>query len=303
MTNAPKRKPYSLAGHSPAFRNFSVGCKGALTFIGDQGGMMVPRSLFTILALTTLLCTSTLAATGGAPVSEAMKTSIVNLLFEKGMCSGVVLDQGVILTAAHCRDMLGQPVLASWLGANEGVADCAVSDVIDYAYAPEAEPILPLNVHAPDILLLKLDNPLCGTAPAQLQSRPLEVGERFWQAGHGAGSGDFYTAHQVELELIEPKDPAKLVQPLRSLSRRLLENGADTYQFALPTIPQSSACHNDSGGPSFIEKDGKMLVFGLNGAVLPNEQLGAPKCNNFYLHLLTPVTPYRDWILQKVVHW
>ena len=256
-----------------------------------------------VVAIASLYTNLSFGVVGGTPVEPEMHKSIVNLLFENGMCSGVVVSENAVLAAAHCRDMFGEPKMAVWMEPGVKAPPCNISNIIDHSYEPSAEPILPLNVHNPDIILFKLEKPLCGAKPAILQDKKLKAGDRIFQAGHGSGSGEFRRSFQLELKIIEPEDPAAFVTPLRSLSRRLLERGSDTYIFALPVVPQSSACHNDSGGPSFIKEDGKMLLFGVNGAVLPNAELGAPRCNDFYLHLLSPVEPYLEWIHSTIEEW
>lgn len=239
---------------------------------------------------------------GGVPTSPAISKSIVNIKFFNGMCSGVVLKPNVILTAAHCEDRFGHPEVVAYIQSDSPTRQCDIKNVVHSEYEPSAEPILPLKVHAPDILLLKLEGELCSVVPAVLQDRSLQPGDRILQAGHGGGTKDFGQPYQVELEMIQSDLISDLVHPRDKIERDLLRESPKAYFFALPTKLKSSVCHGDSGGPSFIESEGTMKLFGVNGAVLPNEELGS-KCSKAYLHMISPVEPYLDWIQSRLNEW
>lgn len=251
------------------------------------------------LLLTSL---SAFAVENGEPVSVRVHHSIVNIVHENGACSGVVVADQAILSAAHCRDRFGLPKLVAFIQPDVKTQSCDIAEVETSLYAPGAEPSLPLNVHGPDILLIKMKSSLCSVSAVQMSQTPLNEGANVWQAGHGGGSGTFALPHQVELEVIGPQLATELTTPRNKIEARLLEKAPQFYLFALPLKEKASVCHGDSGGPTFVESEGQVFLYGVNGAVLPNEQLGS-KCSQAYVHLITPLAPYKNWIDQTLAEW
>ncbi len=218
------------------------------------------------------------------------------------MCSGVMVAPDVALTAAHCVDTGGKAELVVFRQKNVKASDCHIGEVEEISYAPNAQPDLPLNVHSPDILLIKLKSPLCDVKIASVQKEELQEGDLISQAGYGSGSGIFGKSNQTELEIVNFETAQDSATPRNKIEKRLLEMSEQAYIHALPTLEGSSVCHGDSGGPTFLMKAGEMFVYGVNGAILPNDELGSD-CQSAYVHLLTPTAPYFDWIQSKVLQW
>jgi secreted trypsin-like serine protease len=58
----------------------------------------------------------------------------------------------------------------------------------------------------------------------------------------------------------------------------------------------SGACHGDSGGPAFVERDGKLYLMGVTSRGYP---MGAPDdCKHEVVY--TQVNAYRKWISQEI---
>lgn len=244
------------------------------------------------------------AVTGGTPIpsTQSALSSIVNIKMYNGMCTGTVIAPHTVLAAAHCRDLFGKVEIAALIGAGP-TAPCNVAEVEDVAFVEDAVRELPLRVHAPDILLIRLKTPLCGASPAALDFTPLKTGDVLNGAGHGQGNKKFGEVESFALRVIDSKDAHAQVLPIDEDSEALLTTGAKTYLFALPEISGSSFCHGDSGGPVYTEVAGEMKVRGVNGAILPNEAKGAAGCDGAYLQILTPIAPYKEWIEAKIAEW
>lgn len=219
------------------------------------------------------------------------------------MCTGVVIRPNVVLTAAHCEDRFGAPELVAFIGEDHSAdSNCHIAEVETSMFEPSSTQDLPLGVHGPDILLLKIKSPLCNVVPAKLHASEVKPGQTFYQAGHGAGSGDWGETHQLELILTRSQEALPLVTPQNSFQRRLAESADKYYEFALPIIPQSSVCTGDSGGPSYFIKNGEMHVFAVIGAILPRIGEGS-QCDDAFVHLLTPIKPYLGWIEETASQW
>lgn len=233
------------------------------------------------------------AATGGAPLnqSDAISNSLVNIKMQNGMCSGTLISETTVITAAHCRDRLGKVEFVAKIG--EGTTDaCDISEVVETAYIPKARTNLPFHVHNPDILLIRLKSRLCHAVPVTLATTPIMIGERAFATGLGQGSPGFGLANKIEIQLIPFETALKTVSPLIPLHRDLMFAGQNSFRFAIPTTIGNSLCEGDSGGPIYREVAGTAYLMGVTSAVLPNVDLGAPGCDQSYLQVFTPIAPY-----------
>ena len=258
---------------------------------------------FILLAMVLLFSPKTNAIYGGHEVNQEVLNHVVNIKLQRGMCSGSVVSPNTVLTAAHCMDMFGTPEFVVLYNPDRRPKKCDISNVIDTAFAPDAKEILPLNVHAPDLLLLKLEKPLCSGNVATFSFEPLEVGQEVLHTGYGAGSGILYETKEIALKIIESDNVNVLTTDRSSITRRLLDIGIDYYLFALPAVENTTACHGDSGGPVYLRNNDRLEIFAVNGAVLSNDDLGAEGCNQGYLHMISPVQPYLEWIQSTIESW
>ena len=258
---------------------------------------------FILLTLTLIFSVKAKAIYGGYEVNQMVLNHVVNIKHERGLCSGSIVSPNTILSAAHCMDMFGAPEFAVLYNPDGPPQKCDISNIIDTAYAPNAEAILPLNVHAPDLLLLKLEKPLCSGNIAIFSNESLKVGDEVLHTGYGAGSGVLYETNEIALKIIGSENVSELTTNTSSLTRRLLQTGIDYYLFAIPVIENTTACHGDSGGPVYLRNNNKLQIFAVNGAVLSNQYLGADSCNQGYLHMISPVKPYLKWIQLTIEFW
>jgi len=259
------------------------------------------RYLF--ISFLLLFSHSSWAVFGGVETSPTMQKSLVYLLFEKGACTGVLIEKNIVLTAAHCMDFLGKPEKATVIADDPSLKKCSSSKVINYEYTPNAKPILPRNAHAPDLLMVQLETNICSGQAARVMDKPLVPGDVFSLAGYGGGSGLWYKSRQIDLEIIPEEGIEDLNSSQSPIFKDLLSLSPEFYSYALPLVSNTTSCTGDSGGPLFINNNGQMDLYAINGAAFPNSDLGADKCNRGYLNLITPLAPYYDWIQEKIEAW
>lgn len=244
---------------------------------------------------------------------EPISQSIVAILANGSrLCTGVLLKNDVVLTAAHCLD-IGKHTISDITVRLNSAPDrlCGSAMLSDAAYTPDAVRNSD-GVHQPDLVVLKLSKELCGAKPAKLASRAAAVGEVVTAAGFGIGTASASIADRVDIKRINsdwdsvealysdfdwnvPTDASQL----RTL-RKNRDEFATSYDFALAVQPNTSICNGDSGGPVYIMKDGEVNVVAVNGALLGNRKRGVRECNYSYIQLITPITPSAKWIAEQL---
>lgn len=242
------------------------------------------------------------AVVGGSNLPTPVAISIVNIKMKNGMCTGTVIAPHVVLTASHCRDLFGAPEFVAQIDAGQ-TEPCDISKVIDTSLAPGAEPLLPMRVHTPDLLLLRLEKPLCNATPARIASVEIPLGETAFGAGHGRGNPKFGVATAFELRLIPASEASSAVEPMDDNYRDVLTIGERHHRYGLAVTMGSSFCYGDSGGPVYRVESEATVVYAVNSAVLPHAEKGTSVCDRAYLQLMTPVAPHSSWIQSQIRAW
>ncbi|KPQ10020.1 MAG: gene transfer agent trypsin-like serine protease [Saliniramus fredricksonii] len=218
---------------------------------------------------------------GTADTSPLARAGVMVLGSGGSVCSGVMLDDDVVLTAAHCvtgaaehrvhfRDADGRPVLLE-------IGETVVHPQFD----PDA---IRTRRRSIDLALIRVSQPLpTQFEPATLSMQAPRAETRVRLAGFGlrdeadssgATSGNF---HSVELHVIEPYGPSSILI--------WLSGGGATPR---------GGCHGDSGGP--ISRDGD--VFAITTWTTGN---GAGSCGAMSQGVL--VGPQRGWIEDVAAGW
>lgn len=162
-------------------------------------------------------------------------------------CSGTLIDERVVLTAAHCLD--DRPV-SVFYGRDPSRPDDVVG-VVEQRVAPGFGGSARIN----DVALLRLERSVDGTPPLAVASAAEtapDLGERVTVVGFG------YTGPEAEGELRRRAGSSEIV-------------AVDEVYFATAPGP-SQACHGDSGGPGLVEFGGAAVVVGVTSTTEPDCQ-------------------------------
>jgi hypothetical protein len=234
-----------------------------------RSALTLPRALIAA-ALLAAAPQPAAAIVGEAELAaDGVAQHLVLVRSRSSYCTGTVLAQDLVLTAAHCL-RAGVKIEVRPYGERkfQGVADSAAHPQFGTSRSE-----LPTRV---DLALLKLAAPLPERArPAMLARRPTTAGEAVLVAGYGREDPD-------SMKRSGRARMATLITLERRLGLQLLLRD--------PTMgdnPQLGACSGDSGGPAFAVRD-SLLVVGVVSA--------APEhCGG--LTVVTPTAPYYDWLV------
>lgn len=243
--------------------------------------------------------------------AEGIAKSIVKMeLVGVGKCSGQLIAPDIVLTASHCvMAGIGGPGTVITSNANRG-QDCSMSTGDKVDYVPGSIIDDDGESRLPDIAVVKLKSPICGTTSAKFAPDVApKAGEKTLVAGYGLGTKYKDRADRIELtflgdkksvvDLYQDADDPKWTQSISSL----FDDASKYYTFLVPTKEQTSLCFGDSGGPAYVVRNQEVFVMGVNGAIVGHPKRGVPQCNRAYLNLITPVQPYLDWLNYKLVEW
>lgn len=225
---------------------------------------------------------------GGTPQADGVARAIVTIVGSRGnFCTGSLIAPRLVLTVAHCV----QP------GADYKIVDRGADgqpqllNVRSVAIHPNFN-MQAMQAHraTADVALLQLEIPPKGksTLPVGAPALPIQVGSRFVIAGIGVtvrGDGKSGGAIRVAA-LVATGQPG-------TLQIRLVDPVTNGVRDGI------GACTGDSGGPVLEDRpNGSALVGLISWSTGPN---GSAGCGG--LTGVTPLTLYRDWILQTARGW
>jgi len=225
---------------------------------------------------------------GGVPSAEGIGRSVVTIVGSRGnFCSGALIAPRLVLTVAHCVQPGATYKIVEY-GADK---QPRLQDVKSVAIHPGFD-MAAISAHraTADVALLQLDSPPKGKNASTLGTPqlPIAAGNRFTIAGIGVTiRGEGSSGGTVRVAgLVATGQPG-------SLQIRLVDPVGMGIRDGL------GACTGDSGGPVFEDQPGGAAIVGvISWSTGAN---GSAGCGG--LTGVTPLTRYRDWILQTARQW
>lgn len=229
------------------------------------------------------------AVVGNAPaLNDGVGRSVVTIVGSRGnFCSGALIAPKLVLTAGHCV----QPGVDYRIVEYDRDRKPVLKTVRRVAVHPgfSMQSILAHRATA-DVALLEMEAPAGDRVPAALgvPQSPLAAGNAFTVAGIGVAiPGDGKSGGVVRAApLVATGTPG-------TLQIRLVDPAT---QGARPGL---GGCTGDSGGPAFeMQAQGQVLIGVISWSTGPNLGDGCGGMTG-----VTPLTLYRDWVVQTARQW
>lgn len=225
---------------------------------------------------------------GGTPQAEGVARSVVTIVGSRGnFCTGTLIAPKVVLTVAHCVQPGADYKIVAYGADQKPQLQNVRAVAIHPGFNMQA---MQSHRATADVALLQLEIPPKGKSPSTvgMPQIPIVVGSRFTIAGIGVTMrGDGRSGGITRVAgLIATGKPGtlqiRLVDPVTGGTRDGI-----------------GACTGDSGGPVFEDQAGGPVIVGvISWSTGPN---GSDGCGG--LTGVTPLTLYRDWILQSARLW
>jgi secreted trypsin-like serine protease len=222
---------------------------------------------------------------GGTAVTASDPVASTTVLVTDGnyICTGSIIDQDLVVTAAHCVAAPAENLrIVFALDLNGTIDKSMVLPITGYLANPGWQGEASQGVDQHDIAIIRLNGAIpAGYKPATLLSS---------QASAALAKGDVTELAGYGITNAQTQDGAGL---LREVGVKILKQLGST-EVVLDQRSGKGACHGDSGGPAFVSVGGQPQLWGVTNRGYPDN---APDdCRHYAVY--TRIEAYASWISQ-----
>ncbi|AHZ83832.1 hypothetical protein Bb109J_c3226 [Bdellovibrio bacteriovorus] len=221
---------------------------------------------------------------GGTEVKseDSISQSIVAVYdaFEGQICTGSLLPNNIVLTAAHCIGLFQEDMYVFFgttitsASEHRKVEKIEVSQYWENRRGEEFD--------TGDIALIKFSGEAPkGYKPATFLTsrRNIKKGAEIVLAGYGIADGKTGDG----------------IGTLRTTKVKIENTNYSTSEFLVDQTQGTGACHGDSGGPAYLEQNGKLYLMGITSRGVKDD---ANDCSQY--SAFTSTLYYKSWINRMV---
>lgn len=218
----------------------ATGCGGGSSS-SDEGENVARGDACSDIGLAKVANADECAAGANPTASPLVRLRIFSADGSEGLCTGAVVDESLILTAAHCfLDEVVAVEADTFAGSFSGVVfqSSPFFAVLPSPFFPDAE------LFSNDLAVVQVNGSINTAKARLLASRAPIVGERAIVAGFGE-----FTPGTTDGEI--------------RAGNAIVQNVTEQHVFISYEGNQSHPCQGDSGGPIFVEVEGELAIAGV----------------------------------------